>query len=255
MAGTLGALATRASSRVSTRSLPLASVSLRTYATVTPTQIPPKPHHRVVIIGGGTAGVTVAAQLVRTKQFQKDDIAIVEQTDVHHYQPGWTLVGAGLKPLSDMERPMSSVIPQTVAHYPLAVMGVDPESNELKTREGVDVSYEYLIVAPGLKIDMKYRVEGLQKAFLDHSSGVSTIYHRKGAEKTWKNIQAFKSGSAIFTQPAGVIKCAGAPQKIMWMALSQWEKNGVRKDILPTFATGGPGRRPITRTPASLVPS
>ena len=212
------------------------TASLRTYATVT--SIPPKPHHRVVIVGGGSAGVSVAAQLMRTKEFRKDDIAILDPAKDHHYQPGWTLVGAGLKPLDGMSRPLSSVIPEGVTHYPLQVSKFDPENNELSSSDGVDVSYEYLIVAPGLETNFS-GIKGLPEALEDPTSKVSSIYSNKTVEQVWKNIQATKAGTAIFTQPAGVIKCAGAPQKILWMALSQWERDGVRKEILPIFATGG----------------
>lgn len=237
MAGAFGAVAARASTMAFRKSLPLTSSSLRTYATVS--AIPPKPHHRVVIVGGGTAGVTVAAQLLRTKEFQKNEIAILDPAKEHHYQPGWTLVGSGLRPLSDMSRPLSSLVPENVTHYPLQVANFDPENNELKTADGVEVSYEYLVVAPGLEVNFG-GVKGLPEALQDPSSKVSSIYSNKTVEQVWQNIQDFKKGTAVFTQPAGVIKCAGAPQKILWMALSQWEKNGVRKEILPYFATGAP---------------
>ncbi|CAN8105549.1 unnamed protein product [Discula destructiva] len=239
MAGALGALVTRASARGFTKSLPPTATfnTLRTYATVN--AIPPKPHHRVVIVGGGTAGVTVAAQLARTKEFRKDEIAILDAAKDHHYQPGWTLVGSGLKPLSDMSKPLPSIIPPGVTHYPLQVAKFDPENNELKTSDGVDVSYEYLIVAPGLESNFA-GVKGLPEALQNPDSKVTSIYSGKTVENVWRNIQSFKRGEAIFTQPAGVIKCAGAPQKIMWMALSQWEKDGVRRETLPYFATGAP---------------
>ena len=156
-------------------------------------------------------------------------------------QPGWTLVGSGLKSLDDVQRPLSHVIPEGVKHYPLRVSTFDPEQNAVKTSEGVDISYDYLIVAPGLEANFG-GISGLQEALQDPASQVSSIYSEKTVEQVWRNIQAFKKGQAIFTQPAGVIKCAGAPQKIMWMALSQWKQDGVRDNIDITFATGAPGK-------------
>ncbi|KAI1436205.1 FAD/NAD(P)-binding domain-containing protein [Xylaria sp. CBS 124048] len=210
-----------------------ASVLVRTYAT----SMPSKKHHRVVVVGGGTAGVTAAAQLQRSAQLENKDIAILDPARTHHYQPGWTLVGAGLKSLDTVQRPTSYVIPEGVKYYPLRVSTFDPESNAVKTAEGVDISYDYLIVAPGLETNFA-GVAGLQEALQDPASQVSSIYSEKSVEQVWRNIQAFKKGPAIFTQPAGIIKCAGAPQKIMWMALSQWKKEGVRDNVDITFATG-----------------
>ena len=152
------------------------------------------------------------------------------------------MVGTGLKSLDGMKKPMSAVIPSGVQHYPLSVSDFTPESNTVKTAEGIEITYDYLIVAPGLKTDLS-AVQGLSEALEDISSSVSTIYSEKTVEQVWRNIQSTKSGTAIFTQPAGVIKCAGAPQKVLWMALSQWKKDGVRDQIKPVFATGAPCKR------------
>lgn len=149
-------------------------------------------------------------------------------------------MGSGLKGLDDTSRPMKEVIPDGVKHLPLRVSAFDPEHNVVKTSEGVDVTYDYLVVAPGLETSFA-AVPGLEAALKDPKSMVSSIYSDKTVEQVWENIQAFKQGKAIFTQPAGIIKCAGAPQKIMWMALSHWNREGVRNNIDITFATGAPG--------------
>lgn len=166
-------------------------------------------------------------------------------------QPGWTLVGSGLRPLSDMQRPESSVIPPGVKHYPLGVSTFDPSNNTVRTTDGVDVTYDYLVVAPGLETNFK-GISGLTDALADPAARVSSIYSAPTAEKAWRDIQALKKGKAIFTQPAGAIKCAGAPQKVMWMALSQWAREGVRGDIDATFATGGAGTFSAPPSPISL---
>ncbi|KXJ87505.1 FAD/NAD(P)-binding domain-containing protein [Microdochium bolleyi] len=215
------------------RASPALQAAVRRYATSTPA----KAHHRVVIVGGGTAGVTAAAQLRNLPQFAGLDVAIIDPAKTHHYQPGWTLVGAGLKPLDGMSKPLDQIIPAGVKHYPLSAASFDPSNNLVKTQEGVDVSYDYLVVTPGLETNFA-GVSGLQDALADPASQVSSIYSHNTVEQVWRNIQAFKKGDAIFTQPAGIIKCAGAPQKILWMALSQWQRDGVRSQINPTFATG-----------------
>ena len=136
-----------------------------------------------------------------------------------------------------MSRPMSSIIPSGVQHYPLKVSTFDPSNNSLTTAEGITVSYDYLIVAPGLKTDLS-SISGLESALADPDSLVSSIYNEPTVEKLWRDIKNFKGGNAIFTQPAGVIKCAGAPQKALWVALSEWKNEGIRDSVNATFATG-----------------
>ena len=148
-----------------------------------------------------------------------------------------------------MHRPQSSVTPDGVKHYPHRVTTFDPASNTIQTSAG-DLTYDYLVVAPGLETNFA-GVSGLPDALADPQAKVSSIYSGPTAEKAWRDIQGLKKGRAVFTQPAGAIKCAGAPQKVMWMAVSQWARDGVRGDIDATFATGGPGESyhtPISRS-------
>ncbi|KAK7747737.1 hypothetical protein SLS62_008881 [Diatrype stigma] len=228
----------------------LASSSRRSYATTS--SIPSRAHHRVLVVGGGTAGITVAAQLRRMPQLEKaGEIAIVDPAATHHYQAGWTLVGSGLQPLDAMSRPLADLVPEGVQRYPLSVASFDPANNAVRTAEGVDLSYDYLVVAPGLETNFA-GIAGLEPALADPASQVSSIYSNRTVEQVWRNMQAFKKGKAIFTQPAGVIKCAGAPQKVLWMALSQWTRDGVRGDIDATFATGGGAMFAVPKYSAAL---
>ncbi|GAA5831195.1 hypothetical protein JCM5353_006548 [Sporobolomyces roseus] len=213
-------------------------------------------HSKIVVVGGGTAGTTVAAQLKRAfyqegRSLGDNDITIIEPAKTHHYQPGWTLVGAGLKPLSGMHKPMSEVLPEGTVHVPGSVKSFEPEKNQVTTVEGDVVSYDFLVVAPGLKIDFD-KIKGLNEGLADPTGPVSSIYSVDSVEKVWTNIQNFKKGNAIFTQPAGIIKCAGAPQKILWMAESQWKKDGVREQVSPVFATGAPSMFGVPKYSAAL---
>jgi sulfide:quinone oxidoreductase len=194
--------------------------------------------HEVVIIGGGSAGITVASRL---KRKGVTDIAIIEPSDTHWYQPLWTLVGGGLVKAASTKRSMSSVIPKGVTWLRDAATGVDPATNTVQLAAGGSVGYRWLVVAAGIQLDWN-RVEGLAETL--GANGVSSNYRVDLAEQTSRNIADLRSGTALFTMPAGPIKCAGAPQKIAYLACDAWRKRGVLGNIdvhlvLPTPAMFG----------------
>ena len=106
---------------------------------------------------------------------------------------------------------MADLIPAHIAHQPEHVASFSPEKNSVTTSGGTSISYDALIVAPGLKINWD-GIGNLSKTLADPRSGVSSIYSFDTADKVWSDIEALRTGKAIFTQPAGAIKCAGAPQ-------------------------------------------
>lgn len=189
-------------------------------------------HHQVLIIGGGTAGIMVAAQLIEQKK--RTSVAIIEPADTHYYQPAWTLVGAGTYDYKDTARTMASVMPKKATWIKDKATGFDPANNTVHTAASGDVTYDYLVVAPGLAYDMSL-VPGLGDA-LDKGVVCSNY---TDPEHTWKVIQNFKGGTALFTQPTTPIKCGGAPQKIMYLAEGHWAKSGVRAKTDVVFATAG----------------
>ncbi|SPO21682.1 related to sulfide:quinone oxidoreductase, mitochondrial precursor [Ustilago trichophora] len=202
--------------------------------------------HKVVVIGGGSAGMAVSHQLIRSGAFAQDDIAIVDPSEWHHYQPGWTLVGGGLKDKRDLRRPLTSLLDPKLKHYASAVDTFAPEQNQITLANGNKIAYDQLVVVPGLSINYD-AIKGLPEALADPSSLVSTIYGYNTCDKVFDTISKLKSGKAIFTQPAGVIKCAGAPQKAMWLALDHWKNTGLynpadvaSSPISIDFATGLP---------------
>jgi len=172
------------------------------------------------------------------KALDAGSIAIVDGAENHHYQPGWTLVGSGLRPKSDFTRPLASLVPNHISLIPEDVKTFSPNSSSITTTSGRDIAYENLVVAAGLQINYD-AIKGLPAALADPNSGVSTIYSSQTCDKVWTNIENLKSGNAVFTQPSGIIKCAGAPQKIMWMAWDRFRRTG-RKDIKVDFYTGMP---------------
>ena len=191
-----------------------------------------KSHYQILIIGGGTAGIMVASQLLRQKKAK--DVAIIEPADTHYYQPAWTLVGAGTFDFNKTARPMASVIPKGVTWVKDKATGFDPEKNIVHTATKGDITYEYLVVAPGLSYDYSL-VPGLGEAM---DKGV-VCSNYTDPEHTWDVIRNFKGGTALFTQPTTPIKCGGAPQKIMYLAESYFRKSGARKNTNVVFATSG----------------
>ncbi|KAI8629725.1 sulfide,quinone oxidoreductase/flavo-binding protein [Xylariaceae sp. FL1651] len=188
--------------------------------------------HKVVVVGGGAAGLSISHQLVRSGQFSHYDIAIVDPATWHHYQPGWTLVGGGLKKKEDLRRPLSDLIDPKIKHYTDRVEKFDPEDNSIVLENAGTVTYDQLVVAPGISINYG-DIDGLPGLLADPEAPVSSIYGYDTCDKTFRTIDLFRKGVALFTLPAGTVKCAGAPQKIMWLALDRWKRAGLYDPISP----------------------
>jgi len=192
--------------------------------------------HDVVIIGGGTAGITVAAQLLQQEAAPK--VTIVEPSETHDYQPIWTLVGGGVFPREVSRRAMADVIPRGATWLRDRVTAFSPEKNEVVTEGGKQLRYNQLVVAPGIQLNWD-AVKGLPDAI--NKGGICSNYGYDKVPYTWETIQAFQGGNAVFTFPATPIKCAGAPQKIMWLAEETFRRRGIRgqANVIYASATAG----------------
>ncbi len=183
-------------------------------------------HHRIVIVGGGTAGITVAAQLRRAGE---TDVALIEPSEHHYYQPLWTLVGAGIVDAAVSQRPEKDYVPAGVRWIRDFVTELDPDHNLVRTAGGGEVSYDFLVLAPGIQIDWS-KTPGLEEAL--QTPFVSSNYDYALAPKTWEMIRTFRGGTALFTNPGTPIKCGGAPQKIMYLAADHFRRNKVNADVI-----------------------
>lgn len=229
----------------------------RAFATAVPVN-PAARSHKVVVIGGGTAGLAISHQLLRSGRFVQDDIAVVDPAIWHHYQPGWTLVGGGLKTREQLRQPLQGLMDPKLKFYNDKVSTFTPEENYLTLGGSNKLSYENLIVAPGIGLNFG-GIKGLSEALAAPDSTVSTIYSYDHCAKVFPSIEKLQKGNAIFTQPAGVIKCAGAPQKIMWLALDYWRRAGLYNPSNPasspikiSFATGTPTMFGVPKYSAKL---
>ncbi|KIC91153.1 FAD/NAD(P)-binding oxidoreductase [Flavihumibacter sp. ZG627] len=192
-------------------------------------------HHQVLIIGGGNAGISVAAQLLRKRS--NLEIALIEPSDKHYYQPAWTLVGGGVFNIHDTIRSESSVIPDKVKWIRDAAESFQPEINQVTTKSGAEITYDYLIVAPGIQLNWK-DIEGLKQTL--GRNGVTSNYSVDYATYTYECLQQLKPGqTALFTSPGTAVKCGGAPQKIMYLAADYLRKHGLQGKVNVEFVTAG----------------
>lgn len=190
---------------------------------------------KVLIIGGGTAGITTAASL--KKKSSNFEISLIDPAENHYYQPLWTLVGGGIFSKEKSIKKMKEVIPKGVTWIQDSVKTFEPKQNTIHLTNQTDpISYDYLIVCPGIQIDWN-KVEGLKEAI--GKNRVCSNYDYKYVDSTWKFIQEVKSGNALFTYPNTPIKCGGAPQKIMYLAEEYFRKANHRNNINVEFVTAG----------------
>ena len=191
-------------------------------------------HHKILIIGGGSAGISVAARLRRAGQ---DDVSVIEPSANHYYQPAWTLVGGGAYSAEATVRPTNRVIPNGVRWIRDRVTIIDAERQRVTTESSGEIGYEFLVAAPGIQLDWD-RIPGLREAL--ETPYASSNYEFALTTKTWQCLQRIQGGTALFTCPQMPIKCAGAPQKIMYMACDYFRQRDLLDKTQVIFGTATP---------------
>lgn len=190
--------------------------------------------YKVLVLGAGTGGISVAAKL--NKYLKPNEIGIIDPSETHYYQPYWTLNGAGLGNKEMTAKPTAKLIPKSADWIKEKILSIDPANNRVNLSDNTSISYEYLVVATGLKLNWD-RIEGLSGNL--GKNGICTVYEYNQVDYVANQLENFKGGTAIFVMPPVPIKCAGAPQKIMYLADHVFRKNGVRENSKIQFATAG----------------
>lgn len=189
-------------------------------------------HFQIVIIGGGTGGIMTAAHLLAKDRSL--NIAVVEPAEYHYYQAAWTLVGANTFDFENSRKKMADVMPKGVTWIKDFATGFDAPQNKISTKNSGTLSYDFLVVSPGLVMDPS-QIEGLAEA-LDKGVVCSNYTN---PQHTWEVLKNFKGGNAVFAQPTTPIKCGGAPQKMSYLAADYIRKNGLQSKSNVVLAMPG----------------
>lgn len=193
-------------------------------------------HASILVVGGGAAGVSVANRLRRKDKAL--NIAIIEPSEKHYYQPGFTVIGGGAYTLKQATRNEVDLILPSIKWIKDYADTFQPDVNQVTLQSGKTVSYDYLVVCPGLQLDFD-KIAGLKQTLGEN--GVCCNYSVDHVEYTWQTLKNLKAGKALFTQPPMPIKCAGAPQKIMYLAADRFRKQGTSQQVNVHFFNAGPG--------------
>ncbi|MBG9792107.1 pyridine nucleotide-disulfide oxidoreductase [Paenibacillus dendritiformis] len=211
--------------------------------------MPQQLHYAVAIVGAGSAGLSVAARLLRASAELHGSVVLVDPQAKHYYQPLWTLVGGGVVRKEATERDQQSLIPKGADWLREAVAHFRPEENRIVTSTGTVIGYDVLVVAAGIQVDWD-RIKGLKECI--GREGVCSNYDYRYVDSTWRSIREFRGGTAIFTQPSTPIKCGGAPQKIMYLADDAFRRAGVREKTDIIFASGNASIFAVPKYAAAL---
>ena len=185
---------------------------------------------KIVIVGGGAAGITMAAYL--SSGLRYDDITIIEPNEIHHYQPGYTMVAAGSFKPEEILKPTKKLIPKDVKWVKDVVMELEPETNQVSTLKNGKISYDFLVLTPGCEMDFN-QVEGITRESIG-KNGLHSIYDYDGAIKCFEALQQLpdkKAGQLVFTDSYTQLKCGGAPKKICLITEDYLKKHNSRSDF------------------------
>lgn len=188
---------------------------------------------KIVVVGGGAAGISVAARLNRW--LDNPDITIIDPSEKQFYQPGFTMIAGGIYSADEVYKSQKACIPDGVKWIKDETLAIDPVLNQITTKNNGTVTYDFLVLTPGLQMNFD-QIQGISRDRLGEGNA-HCIYDYDGAQKTWKAIQEFskKGGSGIYTNTYTKLKCGGAPKKILLLTEHYCRKQKTRDNVDFTY--------------------
>lgn len=198
--------------------------------------------HEVLVVGGGNAGISSAARLLRDGV---RDVAVVESQPTHRYRPLLNYVGAGQADMAHLERDAQRVVPRGCRRIRDEVVAVDPSARTVSTREGATYGYSTLVLSPGLTEDWE-ATPGLREAYAE--SWAASTFLAETAPHVWEALQSVRSGTVLFTVPPEPAPCGATALKPLFMACDHWQRTGVLAALDVRLVLPGPE---VTGLPAA----
>ncbi|MBB2993592.1 sulfide:quinone oxidoreductase [Mycolicibacterium iranicum] len=193
----------------------------------------PRTTFDVLVVGGGNAGISTAARLLRQGV---SDVAVLEPQLVHTYRPLLSYVGGGQASLRAAERTQRAVTPAGCTWLQDSAVAVDPQDRVVTCASGATYGYRDLVVVPGLVVDDE-ALPGVSSAIT--AAGVASNY-LDHAEKTWRLIRDLPHrGRAVFTVPRPPVSCSGTTIKPLFFAAAHWARTG--RETRMTLLVDRPG--------------
>jgi len=189
----------------------------------------------ILIVGGGAAGITMASRLRR--ELKKAVITLVEPNARHYYQPGFTMIGAGVWEGDDIWKNESALVPYGVHWVQDAVTALDPAQKTAVLKSGEKLRYDFLVLVPGIQENWSL-VEGVTRETLGVGN-VHSIYDFEGSVKTWEAVRKLvrTGGRGVYTDTWTKLKCGGAPKKICLLTEHLARQENARSRVKLDFFT------------------
>jgi sulfide:quinone oxidoreductase len=187
----------------------------------------------VLILGAGTAGTAMAHKL-RRKLSSEWDVAVVDPSTEHLYQPGLLFLPFGDETEARIVRDRGSTLGKGITWHQTEVKAIDTERQLVEVADSAPLSYDFLIIASGTQIRPDI-IDGMQGAGWRKS--VFDFYTLDGAKALEAALSNFEGGRLVVNVVEMPIKCPVAPLEFAFLADWYLTKRGIRDKTELVYAT------------------